>query len=265
MDVERGLNALSDARLTLVLPSMIESVHLIKPAFHSSLYTPSLPIQSSDLIRRISTSEVVFTLDYDPTDMIIYTSSSDFLVIYRLSRSIFEFFNVTGEHLFDINYDHHSYGELNQLIWSSHLNVFLLATSKQLLKLNSSTKRLTRYADIGFGLFKDICVGGESIVLVHHLGTSLGDVIEHYSNHQMIQRCWKKDLYPDEMPLKETMEIFRIRLSAHLLAIDTLFTEKILICDVLQGMKCLFRIDTKQCNISAMTSINGKSMIFLNY
>jgi len=108
-------------------------------------------------------------------------------------------------------------------------------------------------------LFKDICSGGDSIVVVHNLGTSLGDVIEHYSNNQMIQRCWKSDLYPDEIHMKEIMEIFRIRMSNHLIAIDTLFTDKILICDVHQAMKCLFRIDTKQCTILSMSPIYGKN------
>jgi len=124
--------------------------------------------------------------------------------------------------------------------------------------LNSTTKRIGRYIDIGFGFFKDICTGGESILLVHNLGTSLGDVIEHYSNNQMIQRCWKSDLYPDEINMKETMEIFRIRMSSHLVAIDALFTDKILVCDILCAMKCLFRIDTKHFSIISMSPIYGK-------
>lgn len=256
-ELERTVCALQSARMSLILPSMIDSVHVVKPAFHSSLYTPTRPIESSDLIRRVSTSELVFTLDYDPTDTTHYTTSSNHLVLYRSSRSVFQFFNRSGEHLFDIHYDHHSNGDLNQMIWSNHLNNFLLATSKQLLKLNTSTKRVTRYVDIGFGFYKDVCANGESIVLVHHLGTSLGDVIEHYSNHQLTQRCWKNDLYPNEKTMKETMEIFRIRLSANLLAIDALFTDKLLICDVLQAMKCLFAINTKECNISAISSIYG--------
>jgi hypothetical protein len=147
------------------------------------------------------------------------------------------------------------------LVWSSDINGFLLATSKQLLKLNSTTKRIGRYIDIGFGLFKDVCTGGESILLVHNLGTSLGDVLEHYSNNQMIQRCWKSDLYPDEINMKETMEIFRIRMSSHLVAIDALFTDKILVCDILHAMKCLFRIDTKHCSILSMSPVYGKVIL----
>jgi hypothetical protein len=74
----------------------------------------------------------------------------------------------------------------------------------------------------------------------------------------MIQRCWKSDLYPDEINMKETMEIFRIRMSSHLVAIDALFTDKILICDILCAMKCLFRIDTKHFSIISMSPIYGK-------
>lgn len=123
--------------------------------------------------------------------------------------------------------------------------------------MNCTTKRIGRYIDIGFGFFKDICAGGDSIVLVHNLGTSLGDVIEHYSNNQMIQRCWKTDLYPNEINMKETMEIFRIRMSNHLIAIDALFTDKILVCDILHAMKCLFRIDTNNCNVISISPIYG--------
>ncbi|CAF4423798.1 unnamed protein product, partial [Adineta steineri] len=156
-----------------------------------------------------------------------------YLIIYKLSRSIFELYDNNGQHLSDINYDHTHYGDLNQITWSSYVNGFLLATSKQLLKLNCTTKRIGRYIDIGFGFFKDICAGGESVLLVHNLGTSLGDVIEHYSNNEMIQRCWKSDLYPNELNMKDIMEIFRIRMSSHLVAIDALFTDKILVCDIL--------------------------------
>lgn len=202
-------------------------------------------------------SKIIFTIDYDPIEITHFAASSDNLIIYKSSQSIFQLYNNTGQHLYDINYDYINYGNLNQLIWSSYTNGFLLATSKQLLKLNCTTKRFGRYVDIGFGFFKDICTGGESIVVVHNLGTSLGDVIEHYLNNQMIQRCWKSDLYSNEINMKETMEIFRIRMSHHLIAIDALFTDKILICDILHGMKCLFRIDTKNCNIISMSPIYG--------
>jgi hypothetical protein len=230
---------------------------VIKPNFNSSFFNTQSPLRL-DLDQFLPRSELVFTLDYDPTDTTLYATSSEYLIIYKLSRSVLQLFNTNGQQLSEINYDHLHYGDLNQLTWSSYTNAFLLATSKQLLKLNCSTKRLGRYTDIGFGLFKDLCTGGESIILVHHLGTSLGDVIEHYSSNQMIQRCWKSDLYPDELNMKETMEIFRIRMSSHLVAIDALFTDKILVCDVLQAMKCLFRIDTKHCNILSISPIHGK-------
>ena len=207
----------------------------------------------------LSKSEVQFTLDYDPTDLTHFATSSAHLIIYKSSRSIFQLFNHHGEHLVDINYDHLQYGDLNQIIWSTFTNGFLLATNKQLLKFNTSSKRFGRYVDIGFGLFKDVCAGGESIVLVHNLGTSLGDVIEHYSNNHLIQRCWKSDLYPHETNMKETMEIFQIKMSSQLLAIDALFTKKILVCDIFQAMKCLFRIDTNQCNVLSMSAIYGKT------
>jgi hypothetical protein len=188
-----------------------------------------------------------------------FATSLDLLIVYQSSRSVFQFFSLTGEHLCDMNFDHINYGDLHQVTWSTSLNAFLLATSKQLLKLNCSTKRLTRCIDIGFGFFKDVCTSEESILLVHHLGTSLGDVIEHYSHNELIQRSWKTDLYPDEKQMKDTMEIFRIRMSGNLIAIDALFTDKILVCDTAQAMTCLFRIGTKHCSVLAMSPIYGET------
>jgi hypothetical protein len=254
------LHALESSHLQLIISKTNPTIHLIKPKFNSSIFNTQTPVQLN-LDRFILTSEIVFNLDYDPLDTTLFATSPQYLIIYKSSRSIFQLFTNTGEHLSDINYDHTHYGDLNQMTWSSYVNGFLLATSKQLVKLNCTTKRLGRYIDIGFGLFKDICAGGESILLVHNLGTSLGDVIEHYSNNQMIQRCWKSDLYPDEINMKETMEIFRIRMSSHLVAIDALFTDKILVCDVLHAMKCLFRIDTKHCTILSISPIYGKNIL----
>ena len=228
----------------------------MKPNFNSLFFNTQSTIRP-DLDQFLIRSEIIFTLDYDPIDITFFATSSQHLIIYKSSQSIFQFFNNTGQYLWDINYDSIQYGDLNQIIWSSYTNAFLLATSKQLLKLNCVTKRIGRYIDIGFGLFKDICSGGESIILVHNLGTSLGDVIEHYSNNKLIQRCWKSDLYSDELNMKDIMEIFRIRMSNNLIAIDALFTNKILICDILCAMKCLFRIDTKHCNILSMSPVYG--------
>jgi hypothetical protein len=257
INLEQSIHTLESSRLELIISNSNPSVCLMKPSFNSSLFDLQSTIRP-DLDRFLLTSEMVFSLDYDPTDITLFATSPQHLIIYKSSRSIFQLFNNIGQHLCDINYDHLHYGDLNQVTWSSNVNGFLLATSKQLLKLNCSTKRIARYIDIGFGLFKDICAGGQSIILVHNLGTSLGDVIEHYSNNQMMQRCWKSDLYPDEMNMKDAMEIFRIRMSGRLVAIDALFTDKILVCDVLRAMKCLFRIDTKQCNILSMSPIYGK-------
>jgi len=258
MNLERSLHELEGSRLELILSKTNPTIHLMKPHFNSSLFFELQYIIRPDLDRFLLTSEIIFTLDYDPTDTTVFATSPQQLIIYKSSRSIFQLFNTNGEHICDINYDQIHYGDLNQMIWSSYVNGFLLATSKQLLKLNCTTKRIGRYVDIGLGFFKDICAGGESILLVHNLGTSLGDVIEHYLNNQMIQRCWKSDLYPDEKTMKETMEIFRIRMSNYLVAIDALFTEKILVCDVLHAMKCVFRIDTKHCSILSMSPIHGR-------
>ncbi|CAF1218534.1 unnamed protein product [Rotaria sordida] len=252
--LKQSLKTLESSHLELIISKLNPTIHLIKPNFNSLLFNSQITIRPN-LDQFLLLSKIVFTLDYDPIDITYFITSPQYLIIYKSSRSIFQLFNNIGEHLCDINYDHINYGDLNQLIWSSYVNGFLLATSKQLLKLNCTTKRITRYIDIGFGFFKDICTCDESILLVHNLGTSLGDVIEHYSNNQMIQRCWKSDLYVDEIHMKETMEIFRIRISNHLVAIDALFTDKILICDISRAMKCLFRIDTKQYNILSISPV----------
>ncbi|CAF3584993.1 unnamed protein product [Rotaria sp. Silwood1] len=253
-NLKQSLNTLESSHLELIISNLNPTIQLIKPNFNSLLLNSQITIQP-DLNQFLFLSKIVFNLDYDPIDITHFTTSSQYLIIYKSSRSIFQLFNNIGQHLCDINYDHIHYGDLNQLTWSSYVNGFLLATSKQLLKLNCTTKRITRYIDIGFGFFKDICVSGDSILLVHNLGTSLGDVIEHYSNNQMIQRCWKSDLYADEIHMKETMEIFRIRMSNHLVAIDALFTDKILVCDISRAMKCLFRIDTKQYSILSISPV----------
>jgi hypothetical protein len=255
--LEQSVHALESSHVELIISKSNPTIRIHKPNFNSLLYNSPSTIQL-DLDQFLSRSEIIFTLDYDPFDITLFTTSPEHLIIYKSSQSIFQLFNHMGQHQWDMNYDQMHYGELNQLTWSSYINGFLLATSKQLLKLNCSTKRIGRYIDIGFGFFKDVCAGGESILLVHNLGTSLGDVIEHYSNNQMIQRCWKSDLYPDELNTKEIMEIFRIRMSGHLIAIDALFTDKILVCDILRAMKCLFRIDTKDCSILSMSPIYGK-------
>lgn len=257
--MEQSLHTLESSRLALVISPLNLTISIVKPNFSSSLCSSSLS-NRPNLDQFLSKSDVQFTLDYDSTDITHFAASSEHLLIYKSSRSVFELFTHRGEHLTDINYDHLQYGDLNQIVWSSFTNGFLLATTKQLLKLNSSSKRFGRYVDIGFGLFKDVCAGGESIVLVHNLGTSLGDVIEHYSNNHLLQRCWKSDLYPDETHMKETMEIFQIKMSGHLLAIDALFTKKILVCDIRQAMKCLFRIDTDHCTILSMAGIYGKTV-----
>ncbi|CAF1171962.1 unnamed protein product [Adineta steineri] len=254
-NLEQSLHTLESSCVELIISKTNPTIRLMKPNLNSSSFSDLQNKIQPDLDRFLSTSEVIFSLDYDPNDTTLFATSSQYLIIYKLSRSIFELYDNNGQHLSDINYDHTHYGDLNQIIWSSYVNGFLLATSKQLLKLNCTTKRIGRYIDIGFGFFKDICAGGESILLVHNLGTSLGDVIEHYSNNQMIQRCWKSDLYPNELNMKDIMEIFRIRMSSHLVAIDALFTDKILVCDILHAMKCLFRIDTKHCSILSMSPI----------
>ncbi|CAF2774349.1 unnamed protein product [Rotaria sp. Silwood2] len=253
-NLKQSLNTLESSHVELIISKQNSTIQLIKPNFNS-LFSNSQTTIRPDLDQFLLLSKIVFTLDYDPIDMTHFTTSPEYLIIYKSSRSIFQLFNNIGQHLWDINYNYINYGDLNQLTWSAYANGFLLATSKQLLKLNCSTKRITRYIDIGFGFFKDICAGGESILVVHNLGTSLGDVIEHYSNNQMIQRCWKSDLYADEIHMKEKMEIFRIRISAHLVAIDALFTDKILVCDISRAMKCLFRVDTKQYSILSISPV----------
>ncbi|UJR13951.1 hypothetical protein I4U23_000954 [Adineta vaga] len=255
LQLEQSLHILESSRLNLIISKINPIIHLVKPNLNISISADFDDTSKLDLNRFLTLSTINFSLDYDPTDSTIIATSSEHLLIYKSSRSIFQLFNDHGEHLYDINYDHMTYGDVNQIIWSSFVNGFLLTTTKQVLKLNYITKRIGRYVDIGFGYFKDICAHRESIVLVHNLGTSLGDVLEHYSNNQMIQRCWKADLYPDRTHMKDTMEIFRIRMSDYLIAIDTLFTEKILICDVRHAMKCLFRIDTHNCNILSMSSV----------
>ncbi|CAM4921503.1 unnamed protein product [Rotaria socialis] len=251
---KQSLKLLESSHLELNISKLNSTFHLIKPNFNLLNFNSQINT-SPDLDKFLSSSKTVFTIDYDPMDTTLFTTSLQYLIIYKSSRSIFQLFDNTGQHVADINYDHITYGDLNQLTWSSYANGFLLATSKQLLKLNCTTKRITRYVDIGFGFFNDICASGESIVLVHNLGTSLGDVIEHYSNSKVLQRCWKSDLYPDESHMKEAMEIFRIQISDHLVAIDTLFTDKILVCDILRAMKCLFRIDTKQYSILSISPV----------
>ncbi|CAF1647495.1 unnamed protein product [Adineta ricciae] len=69
----------------------------------------------------------------------------------------------------------------------------------------TSSKYLLSYKSSSNCYFKDICANGESIVVVHNLGTSLDDVIEHYSTNQMIQRCWKPDLFFDEINMKDIL------------------------------------------------------------
>jgi hypothetical protein len=233
-------------------------IRVLKPNFNSSLsYSQSLI--RPDLDQLLSHSETVFTLDdYDVDDATLFATSPDHLIIYKYSTSILQLFNHLGQHLFDIDYDSIVYGDLNQITWSSFLNEFFLATSKQLLQLDCSTQCIRHYVDTGFGFYKDVCAGSGSILLVHNLGTSLGDVIEHYSDDQLIQRCWKSDLYPDEMYIKETMSIVCIRMSSHLLAIHALFTDTILICDILRAMKCLFQIEMKCCSILSISPIYGK-------
>jgi len=247
---------LKSSRLKLKISNSSDSIpRLIKPDFHSSFLHTETSTNQINLEQILPKSELIFTLDFDPADITLYTTSSEYLLLYNSSRSVFQLYNILGQHLCDIPYDQINHGDINQIIWSSYANAFLLATSKQLMKFNCSTKRFGRYNEIGFGLFKDVCSAGESIVLVHNLGTSLGDVIEHYSQNQLIQRCWKSDLYLDENYPKDTIEIFRIRMSSHLVAIDALFTDYILVCDLLQAMKCLFRIDTKQYDVQSISPI----------
>ena len=254
------MHTLEYSRLELIISKINPIIHLVKPNLNPSVPFNSQSASHIDLDRFLITSTIAFTLDYDSS---VIAVSSKYLLFYKSSRSIFELYDDRGEHLCDINYDQITHGDIQQMIWSSYVNGFLLATSKQILKLNCTTKRIVRYVDIALGYFKDICANGESIAVVHNLGTSLGDVIEHYSTNQMIQRCWKPDLFPDEINMKDTMEIFRIRMSGSLLAIDALFTDKILVCDVSHAMKCLFRINTHHCNILSISPVYGRTIKLL--
>ncbi|CAF2643942.1 unnamed protein product [Rotaria sp. Silwood2] len=242
-NLKQSLNTLESSHVELIISKQNSTIQLIKPNFNS-LFSNSQTTIRPDLDQFLLLSKIVFTLDYDPIDMTHLTTSPEYLIIYKSSRSIFQLLNNIGQHLWDINYNYINYGDLNQLARSAYANGFLLATSNQLLKLNCTIKH--------------ICAGDQSILVVHNLGTSLGDVIEHNSNNQMSQRCWKSDLYANEIHMKETMEIFRIRISDHLVAIDALFTDKILICDISCIIKCLFRVHTKQYSILSISPVYGK-------
>ncbi|CAF3918456.1 unnamed protein product, partial [Rotaria magnacalcarata] len=166
---KQSLKLLESSHLELNISKLNSTFHLIKPNFNLLNFNSQINT-SPDLDTFLSSSKIVFTIDYDPMDTTLFTTSLQYLIIYKSSRSIFQLFDNRGQHVADINYDHITYDDLNQLTWSSYANGFLLATSKQLLKLNCTTKRITRYTDIGFDFFKDMCASGESIVLIHNLG-----------------------------------------------------------------------------------------------
>lgn len=247
-----SIDAMRSARLNFIVSPSFFSFRIVEPNFSSTkTFFPKEKLQ-----RILSKSEIVFSRDFDAEETSV-SVGEDFLLFYRRSRSILQVFDKNGELQFDLNFDLTKNGEINKISWSKAHQSFLLATSKQILKLNSSSKRLVRFVEIGFGFFKDVSTNKSSIVLVHHLGTSLGDVLEHYKNNELIQRCWKNDLFPHDQN-KKTMEIFRIEISSNLILIDVLFTDRILICDLDQAMNIVFHVETNKLEILSITPILGK-------
>ncbi|CAF4720479.1 unnamed protein product, partial [Rotaria sp. Silwood2] len=112
-NLKQSLNTLESSHVELIISKQNSTIQVIKPNFNS-LFSNSQTTIRPDLDQFLLLSKIVFTFDYDPIDMTHFTTSLEYLIIYKSSRSIFQLLNNIGQHLWDINYNYINYGDLNQ-------------------------------------------------------------------------------------------------------------------------------------------------------